>query len=346
MEALQMTEPLVSVFIPVYNAEKYIAESLESILNQTYDNLEILLVDDGSTDRSVEIIKSYNDPRIRLIQNEKNMGIPYTRNVGLDHANGKYMAIMDSDDISLPDRIEKQVRFLEGNPDIDVVGTFYYKFNEKSSRKIKLKYTKPEEIEIVLLFYSPISNPSSMVRLDTVKKHNIRYNLNYFVAQDYGFWADLTKFGGKIAVIPEFLLKYRTGHENITKRSNVKKRERRKQVLRSIHKGLLDYIGIHLSDEELAVYSEFYSYNYWTVNDIDLLETTINKLKKWNQTTNHIFDKKLFMKILDHSTLIGVSNQKLSLQEKINLYRNFVSEKNFMDFSYIIMKHFYHHIKN
>src|SRR5690606_28917246 len=114
-----MREPLVTVFMPVYNSEQYIREALESILNQTYQNLDILLVDDGSTDRSVEIIKSYQDTRIRLIQNEKNMGIPYTRNVGLKEAKGKYIAIMDSDDIAVSNRIERQIQYLETNPHID-----------------------------------------------------------------------------------------------------------------------------------------------------------------------------------------------------------------------------------
>src|SRR5699024_5828808 len=109
----------------VYNAEKYIKESLESILDQTYLNLEILLVDDGSTDRTVELIESYNDPRINLNKNNKNRGIPYTRNIGLSQAKGKYLAVMDSDDISYETRIEKQVCFLEYHTNVDALGTYY-----------------------------------------------------------------------------------------------------------------------------------------------------------------------------------------------------------------------------
>lgn len=340
-----MTNPLVTVFIPVYNAEKYIAESLESILNQTYDNLEIILVDDGSTDKSVEIIKSYDDPRIRLIQNEKNMGIPYTRNVGLDHANGKYMAIMDSDDISLPERIEKQVRYLEENPDIDVVGTNYYKFNEKSCRKINLTYTTPEEIKILLLFYSPISNPSSMVRMDTVKKHKIRYNLDYFVAQDYGFWSDISKAGGKIAVLPEFLLKYRTGHSNITRKSQEEKVKRRKKVLYSIHKNLFDFYHIPLTKLELKIYSEFYSYNYWTIDDFTTLGNAVQKIKEWNESKNTYFDQELFLQILDDCTVRGISNQNIPFNQKQKLYQKLIIDKDFKSLSYIFMKHLYQKTK-
>src|SRR5690554_3918162 len=141
---MKMNNPLVTVFIPVYNCENFIDECLKSILNQTYKNIEVLLVDDGSTDNSVEKIKKYSDPRIRLIQNERNMGIPYTRNVGLKEAKGKYIAIMDSDDISMPIRIEKQVAYLEQHPEIDAVSSFYIKFDEKSNKKVTTPFTKAD----------------------------------------------------------------------------------------------------------------------------------------------------------------------------------------------------------
>lgn len=338
-----METPLVTVFMPIYNSEKYIAESLESILRQTYRNLEIILVDDGSTDRSVEIVESYNDNRIKLIKNEKNMGIPYTRNVGLQNASGKFMAIMDSDDIALPERVEKQVEFLEKNPEIDVLGSYYYKFSDKKTREIRLNYIHPNEINIVLMFYSPISNPSSMVRLETVRKHNLAYNLNYFVAQDYGFWVDISKVGGKIAVLPEFLLKYRTGHENITKKSHSKKTERRKQVLRSIHKDILSHYNIHLSDDELKVYSEFFSYNYWTIDDVENLISAVEKLKNWVHEQNE-FNQQLFLNILDDSIMKGISNQRMSLKQKHNLYKRLLTRKSMKSYLYIASKHIYYQL--
>ena len=107
-----MNKPLVTVFIPVYNCEKYIKESLESIINQTYENLDILIIDDGSTDNTVNLIKQYKDTRIRLLRNDKNRGIPYTRSRGLEECRGEYLALMDADDISLSERIKKQVNFL------------------------------------------------------------------------------------------------------------------------------------------------------------------------------------------------------------------------------------------
>ena len=110
-----MSKPLVSVLMAVYNGEKYLLEAIESILNQTYTNFEFLIINDGSTDSTEEIILSYSDQRIRYIKNEQNLKLIASLNKGLDLAKGKYIARMDADDISLPDRLEKQVNFLERN---------------------------------------------------------------------------------------------------------------------------------------------------------------------------------------------------------------------------------------
>ena len=118
------TTPLVSVVMPVYNSEKYVAEAIESILGQTFSDFELIIVDDGSQDRSPEIIREYErqDDRVRLLRQEGNMGVATARNRGIDEAGGEFLALMDSDDISLPTRLEQQLRFLQENPDIGAVG--------------------------------------------------------------------------------------------------------------------------------------------------------------------------------------------------------------------------------
>src|SRR5262245_37262181 len=108
-----ITAPKVSVIIPVYNREKYVGEAINSILTQSFTNFELLLIDDGSTDHSVEIMRSYTDPRVRLVCNDRNLGIPRTRNIGLQLARGDYIAILDSDNFALSDRLAKQVAFLD-----------------------------------------------------------------------------------------------------------------------------------------------------------------------------------------------------------------------------------------
>ena len=108
--------PKVTVFMPVYNGEKYLNEAIDSILNQTFNDFELLIINDGSTDKSAEIIKSYNDPRIRFVENEENLKLAKTRNKGLELALGEYFVPMDCDDISHPERIQKLVEFMEKNP--------------------------------------------------------------------------------------------------------------------------------------------------------------------------------------------------------------------------------------
>lgn len=338
-----MQNPLVTVFIPVYNCEDYIGECLDSILGQTYENIEVLLVNDGSTDRSVEVINAYSDPRIRLIENEKNMGIPYTRNVGLEEAKGQYMAIMDSDDIAMPNRVEKQVKFMEQNPDIDAVGTYYIKFIGNKTQKITTKFTSPEEVKAMLLFFDPIANPSSMVRLESLKKYNLKYNPDHFVSQDYGLWAQLSKYG-KLAIMPEFLLKYRFGHENITKKSKRDKAEKRKKIINSIHEDLLQFYGINLTEDEMDVFNELFSYNYGAIKNISSISDVMNKLKLWNQQAK-TFNNDVFLNVLDNSFFIGISNQQIGLMDKINLYNEHMTKRNLRELAYIIAKHFYYRMK-
>ena len=115
--------PAVSVVMPVYNGEKYLRESIDSILNQTYTDYEFIIVNDGSNDKTEEIILSYNDNRIRYIKNEKNLQIVKSLNRGIELAKGRYIARMDADDISLPRRFEKQITFMENNLEIGVCGT-------------------------------------------------------------------------------------------------------------------------------------------------------------------------------------------------------------------------------
>ena len=120
--------PRVSVVMPAYNAEKYIGEAIDSILNQTFTDFEFIIIDDGSSDRTADIVKSYSDPRIRLLANERNSGIVASLNRGIQKATGKYIARMDADDYSRLDRIKKQVDFLDNHPEVIALGTSFSTF--------------------------------------------------------------------------------------------------------------------------------------------------------------------------------------------------------------------------
>lgn len=316
-----MDKPLVTVFLALYNAEKYISEALESILEQTYSNLEIIIVNDASTDNSLEIIKQYDDKRIRIINNEENKGIPYTRNVGLKEARGKYIAIMDSDDISKLDRIKKQVEFMEMNNEISAVGTYYETFGGRLNRKVTNKYSTPEKIKIKLLFSNPLANPSSMIRKSVLDNYNLKYNETFFVAQDYDLWLQISKIG-KLCIMPEFLLKYRIGHSNISRNSKAKKGEERKKIIDSIHRDALSYYDFDLDKKEVDIFNSFFTDNPIKTNSDLLINNVIiivKKMKNCNYNTE-LFNIVVFNRILFESSIVAINKINMSLKNKMKLY--------------------------
>ena len=141
-------KPQVTVFIPVYNRRAFIGPAIESMLAQTFEDFELLIVDDGSTDGGLEIMRSYEDPRVRVVANERNQGIPKTRNRGLELARGEYIALLDSDDVSVPDRLARQVEFLDRNPLYAEVGAWSQAMDESGTplRSVKIQPTHPEEV--------------------------------------------------------------------------------------------------------------------------------------------------------------------------------------------------------
>lgn len=322
-----MKTPLVTVLMPVYNVEDYIIESLSSIINQTYRNLEILVINDASIDRTLEKVQSFNDERIRIINNEQNKGIPYTRNVGLKEAHGKYIALMDSDDISYPERIEKQVQFMESNLDIDVVGTFYQVFGGTLNggifkRKVKSKYITPLDLKIKFLFNCAIHNPTSMLRKDTINKYELRYNTDYFVVQDYDLFVQISKFG-KLAILPEVLYKYRVGHSNITKKSLQTKVLNRRKIISAIHNDILKFYGFTFTEEELETYNLLFFDNQSTESLFEDFDSRIIsllvKMSKVNREKG-IFDSVLFDNILIDSAKVAISNINIGISSEIKVY--------------------------
>ena len=183
---------------------------MKSILNQTFSDFEFFIIDDGSNDDSVKIIKSYDDNRIRLVENRNNLGQSETLNKGLRLAKGKYIARMDQDDISMPERLKKQFEFMENNSDIDVCGS-WLQLMGKYNGILELE-TKSEKIKMNLLTNENLAHPTVMIRKRTLVKYDLNYNPAYSVAQDYDLWVRMFDFCS-FANIPEALIKYRM-HDN------------------------------------------------------------------------------------------------------------------------------------
>lgn len=206
---------LVSVIMPAYNAEKYLAEAIESIINQTYPFWEFLIIDDGSTDSTREIIQSYQkrDGRIRLIAKPKG-GIAAALNLGIERSQGKYVARMDADDISLPNRLEKQVDYMERNGNIDVCATLYQIFSDKNKESfIPLTPHCDDEIKARMLFECVVGHPTIMFRKSTLMQ-GWRYDTQA-VAEDCDLWTRMIP-DIKFACIQEVLLYYRSSKESIS----------------------------------------------------------------------------------------------------------------------------------
>ena len=174
--------PVISVLMSMYNASAYLREAIDSVLNQTFTAFELVVVDDGSTDNSVDIVKSYHDRRIRLIENTHDF--ISSLNKGIDATVGKYIARMDADDAMLPHRLETQLRFMETHPDIDICGSWAECFGAK---QYAMKYeTDHEQIIASLLLKNPVINPTTMLRRSAFESHPIlRYSYDYPYAEDY-----------------------------------------------------------------------------------------------------------------------------------------------------------------
>lgn len=198
--------PYVSVVLPVYNGSKngYLHRSIKSVLNQSYPDFELILIDDGSTDNSWEILTDYaqKDKRIRIFRNEKNQGISYTRNKGNDLARGKYIMIMDQDDDNHPDRILKQLAFFELKPWIDVLAT------PAGEKAPWVPLYNQDSLRFLLFFNNNFGHPNIMVRRSFLKDHNIRYNEKYTCANDYDWLVQILKQDGKFAYMYEQLFYY------------------------------------------------------------------------------------------------------------------------------------------
>lgn len=198
--------PLISVAMPVYNGEQYLAEAIDSILVQTFKNFELIIIDDGSTDNSLQVLRAYakRDARIRLIAHE-NKNLATTLNDIIDLARGEWIARMDQDDVALPQRFERQLAWLE-KTGADLAGSWVQRFGTADQRIVKLKQSDTA-IKMEMLFCSPLAHPSVMMKTNLIKQ--LRYDKAWEKCEDYDLWERAAEAGWKMGNIPEVLLNYR-----------------------------------------------------------------------------------------------------------------------------------------
>jgi glycosyltransferase involved in cell wall biosynthesis len=206
----------VTVLMAVYNGEVYLRDAVDSILSQTYQDFEFLIINDGSTDATREIVLSYQDPRVRLVDNPNNLGLTRSLNRGLQLATGQLIARQDADDISEPDRLAQQVTFLDNHPDIALVGTWYTRIDALGTPlgQANLPCDYPQ-LSWHLLFYCPFIHGSIMLRKATVSAHVGCYDEAFVYAQDYDFWTRIA-LALPVANQPQYLVRYRINPYSMT----------------------------------------------------------------------------------------------------------------------------------
>jgi glycosyltransferase involved in cell wall biosynthesis len=256
--------PLISVILPFYNAEKYIFESINSILNQTYKNFELIAIDDGSTDNTLQIVSGFKDNRIKLIQNEKNLGLIATLNIGLNLSQGEFIARMDADDISLPNRFETQIKYLSEHNNVDILGSYYEIFGEEN--KTVTVPTSFEQIKIELMYHNVVCHPSVMMRTSSLLNNQLEFNSSYLHTEDWFFWLNAISKGLVIENINQVLLKYRYEGQNITSKN--------KHSIEDRYKNIFQFIEQHFFNET----SERLTHMHWNLGRGGIFDTNVKEL--------------------------------------------------------------------
>ena len=287
--------PLVSVLMPVYNSEKYLMESITSILNQTFCDFEFIIINDGSTDNSGEILKKYEhaDARIRIIE-QPNKGIAEALNRGLQLARGKYIARMDSDDICLPNRFTRQVDFMERHPRVAACGTWIRYFGENEG-----EWQPPSDSETIrctLLFESALPHPTVMMNRELLEQRGLQYCHRYEHAQDYALWVTISQHF-ELANIPEIHLHYRTHPGQSVQQFAPSKIKFSNQIRYE----QLQRLGINPSYEEMTLFAAISMLNFHcSTQFIEDAERLFVRILKANALVSHY----------DSSTLLCVIQER------------------------------------
>ncbi|WP_435415251.1 glycosyltransferase family 2 protein [Polaribacter aestuariivivens] len=282
--------PLVSVVLPVYNVEKYISACMDSILNQTFQDFEIIVIDDCSTDNTINVITSYKDARIRIIKKEENKGLIDSLNIGFKEANGKYIARVDGDDINALDRFEKQYNFLEKNREIKVCGSWLKSFGAYD-KEIKHKEFH-EQIKAQLLLSNPMSLGATMLNRLAYKDFNFKKEMLH--VEDYDFWAR-TAWICKMHNLQEVLYYYRTHQNQVS--TKFKKIQLQNDIIIKLNLyKKLEYDSIKFTDSFLT--KLLYTKEFISLKEFKLFFEWKKQLIKQNKRLK-VFGNKPFKTILE-----------------------------------------------
>jgi len=296
---MSANSPVISVITPVYNGEKFIARTIASVLNQSFKDFEYILVNDASTDSSLDIIKSFDDPRIKVVENAVNSRLVTSRNRGLEIARGKYVALLDHDDIALPQRLEKQFSVMEANEDFVLIGSRakYINADDKLLKKRSVHHCQsPEHAHAKLLFRNHFVNSTVFFRQMEGK---VMFSDEFQLSEDYDFIERYATLG-RVHVINDVLVHYRIHDNNY----GSKKRAETQEGCVRIKARQLKRLGISATDALSAVQARFeygpFDYTKEILSDISDL---IAMIKKGNEQYK-VFDEAALKEVIDYELLI------------------------------------------
>lgn len=333
--------PLVSVLMPAYNVEKYIGASIDSILNQEYKNLELIIIDDASTDSTLNIIQCYKDSRLVCLKNLENLGVTKCRNKLISLAKGEFIAFLDSDDIAIASRLKLQVFFLNKNPQIDLVGSRIQYMNESGNKiffKRSDKFYSIDQIKTDLLFNNVLSTSTVMFR-SKIKEYMYN-NEVYNIGEDYYIWVSLILKNCKFSMIDEKLVKYRIRKSSSTNLyiSDIK------NSFDKIHSLFLDFLNIEITKEKLNVHNSLFVPNSdfksdYLLNSENLYHEIIDSNNKYN-----IFNSSVLIESIEKNWYLKCRRSVRYLGYKSFIYYNNSFFKKAKYSFLLIAYYFYHNI--
>lgn len=288
---------LVSVLMPAYNAEKYIKEAIESVLQQSYSNVEVIVVEDCSKDNTFNIINDIKDERVRVFRNDENKGIAYSTNRCIKESRGEYLALLDDDDLAMPRRFELSVDYLNKNQDIDIVGGGAVEIDEQGNMIGNMLNPRknPKLIAARLLLRSCIINGTVTMRRNVVEEYGIWYEDGCLGMQDFLFYVRASK-KVNIANIPDILLKYRIHSDSETvfrKRMNAIDREKKYMEIQKLS---LDLSGYQLEADEYGILFELMAEKLkpsYSLEEMKMLKDIFAKLLKQAKQMNKDYVQEL-----------------------------------------------------
>lgn len=235
--------PAITVLMPAYNAALYLQEAVASILGQTFRDFELLIIDDGSTDATAALLAAEPDSRIKVVRNPENLGLVATLNRGIELARGRYIARMDADDISLPQRFEWQYQLMERSPRVVACSGWTVDVCPGVRNKYNFREADHETLLGRMFFESPLSHPASFIRTSTLVDSGIRYDNRYTHCEDYRFWFDLSKVG-RLSNVQKLVLRYRVVETSVSQRHGAQQARTARGLRREIAEDFFQRRGI------------------------------------------------------------------------------------------------------